>query len=45
MYLWFKKQLTMAQIKRLFDDNTMNIEPAFGTAKDAAAYFKKEGSV
>ena len=45
MYIEFKKQATLSQIKRLFGDETMNIEPAFGTAKDAAEYFKKEGSV
>ena len=45
MYIEFTKQATLSQIKRLFGDETMNIEPAFGTAKDAAEYFKKEGSV
>lgn len=45
LYIEFKRQMTYKKIKKMFDETTMNIEPAFGTAKDSDEYFKKESTV
>lgn len=40
-YCEFKDQLTLSQIKSIFDDNTLHIEPRRGTTLQAIEYCRK----